>query len=93
MLCSIGIWCLLAKISLNKAFRKRKKNKRKKVVHGFGIVLLTHRLGSRYISKGLAQLHLLPRDTEKDKELVERRVCVKNKTVDSRKKSNKPITH
>lgn len=72
---------------------KEKKNKRKKVVHGFGIVLLTHRLGSRYISKGLAQLHLLPRDTEKDKELVERRVCVKNKTVDSRKKSNKPITH
>lgn len=88
----IGIWCLLAKISLNKAFRKRKK-KRKKVVHGFGIVLLTHRLGSRYISKSLAQLHLLPRDMEKDKELVERTVCVKNKKVDSRKKSNKPITH
>lgn len=72
---------------------KEKKNKRKKVVHGVGIVLLTHRLGSRYISKGLAQLHLLPRDTEKDKELVERTVCIKNKTVDSRKKSNKPITH
>lgn len=72
---------------------KKKKNKRKKVVHGVGIVLLTHRLGSRYISKGLAQLHLLPRDTEKDKELVERTVCIKNKTVDSRKKSNKPITH
>lgn len=55
--------------------------------------MLTHRLGSRYISKGLAQLHLLPRDMEKDKELVERTVCVKNKKVDSRKKSNKPITH
>lgn len=68
-----------------------KEKKRKKVVHGFGIVLLTHRLGSRYISKSLAQLHLLPRDMEKDKELVERTVCVKNKKVDSRKKSNKPI--
>lgn len=53
--------------------------------------MLTHRLGSRYISKSLAQLHLLPRDMEKDKELVERTVCVKNKKVDSRKKSNKPI--
>lgn len=93
MLCLIGIWCLLAKISLNKAFRKRKKKQKEKGCTWFWDRFADSQTGQQVYIQRFGTTSPTSRDTEKDKELVERRVCVKNKTVDSRKKSNKPITH